>query len=377
MTVELPTPPLKKIKDAWKDQKEEFISAYEAADDGSGSISIGSPPVPGYVDTYAEAVEFLAGEPVNTGAPYISGDPIVGQLLTVHPGSWSGVSPIECTFQWQHDANGLLPIEDIVGDVGSEMEIQEDQFGNDIFCVVTATNSYGSASVRTDGVGTVVHPNVTLDNTAVPTLAGTAETGATLTCTPGTWVGDSPITVAHSWWYADDTEGTNLTLIADETGVTLVVPSAASHKFVTCHEAAVETTGDHESAALYSNYSGQIDGPPPPVGPTNTVPPAFVNTHVFAGSPPTEDEPNPTILRWGHGTWEGTGEIIYAQQIQIEDGSPFTLPLLYHDPRTDLTIWLDNVSFATHRIRVRITAADDTGTAPPVYTNILTILALT
>jgi hypothetical protein len=51
-----PIPPVGTITEAWKTQKENFVSDYEAADDDSGSIAnVGSPPVPKYVQTYDEA----------------------------------------------------------------------------------------------------------------------------------------------------------------------------------------------------------------------------------------------------------------------------------------------------------------------------------
>lgn len=61
MSIQFPDPPASTIVDAWDTQKGTFVSDYEVADDGSGSIaSVGSPPVPRYVQTYDEALEVLA-----------------------------------------------------------------------------------------------------------------------------------------------------------------------------------------------------------------------------------------------------------------------------------------------------------------------------
>src|SRR5437773_2414181 len=46
----------------------------------------------------AETAVAAAGPPSNIAAPVISGTALVGQTLTVNPGSWSGTSPITYTF---------------------------------------------------------------------------------------------------------------------------------------------------------------------------------------------------------------------------------------------------------------------------------------
>jgi hypothetical protein len=61
-------------------------------------------------------------------------------------------------------------------------------------------------------------------NSTVPTIAGTAKLGQTLTAAPGSWIGTAPITYAYQW-DACDPAGTSCVPLTGETTSTLVVLS--------------------------------------------------------------------------------------------------------------------------------------------------------
>jgi FG-GAP-like repeat len=85
------------------------------------------------------------GPPVNTSPPTISGTPASGSPLTCASGSWSGVSP---TFSYQWTRNGMV----IRGSTQPKYIAAVSDIGRLINCVVTATNTFGTASAHAAGV---------------------------------------------------------------------------------------------------------------------------------------------------------------------------------------------------------------------------------
>lgn len=89
-----------------------------------------------------------ATPPAFTVAPVVSGTAVVGQTLTCDGGTATGTEPITRTYQWQRD--GV----DIGGATASTYLLVQADAGNtsNIKCVVTATNSAGSASADSNTI---------------------------------------------------------------------------------------------------------------------------------------------------------------------------------------------------------------------------------
>jgi hypothetical protein len=87
--------------------------------------------------------------PINVVAPFVSGTTEVGQTLSVTTGSWSGVPYPTFTYQWR--SGGV----DIPGETGTTLLLTSSEVGELIDCVVTATNTEGSASQASNQVGPV------------------------------------------------------------------------------------------------------------------------------------------------------------------------------------------------------------------------------
>lgn len=77
--------------------------------------------------------------PVNTVAPVVTGNSQVGSTLSTGNGTWTN-SPSSFTYQWR--ADGV----DIGGATSNTLDTTGRTAGEDIDCVVTATNAGGSAS---------------------------------------------------------------------------------------------------------------------------------------------------------------------------------------------------------------------------------------
>ena len=90
--------------------------------------------------------------PVNTVAPVVSGTATVGQTLSTTNGTWTGTPTPTFAYQWQRGASN------IGGATSSTYVIQSADIGSTIRCVVTATNTVGSASANSNS--TIAVPDV-------------------------------------------------------------------------------------------------------------------------------------------------------------------------------------------------------------------------
>ena len=94
--------------------------------------------------------------PINTLAPVVSGTAVVGQTLTTTNGTWSN-SPTSYSYQWKRGATNI-------GTNASTYTLVSADAGQSITCVVTATNSAGSANATSNALSILatlldIYPN--------------------------------------------------------------------------------------------------------------------------------------------------------------------------------------------------------------------------
>jgi subtilisin family serine protease len=162
------------------------LRVQETASNIAGS---GAPSVSG-----ATAV-VVATTPAN-GHPNINGQASVGATLTAQPGGWNE-SPTAYAYQWQRcDAKGnnCAPIAQANA---AEYAVAEADAGNTLRVAVTATNALGSSAPATSNQTPMINWQQP-SNTAPPTIAGTAQSGQTLTASPGSWSG-VPTSFGYAW----------------------------------------------------------------------------------------------------------------------------------------------------------------------------------
>jgi hypothetical protein len=145
------------------------------------------------------------GAPVNVSYPTINlatGDtvPTVGHFLTASIGSWEGSFPITYTYQWKRcDAadpvNGACV--EIAGATFSIYTPVNADYGKRLRVAVTATNSHGAATQNSEVSATVIA--IPPKARATPQILGDNVVEQTLTLTPGTWDGSTPIAFVYSW----------------------------------------------------------------------------------------------------------------------------------------------------------------------------------
>jgi hypothetical protein len=165
--------------------------------------------------------------PTNDVLPSISGDNIVGGVLTVDDGEWSGNPAPSITRQWRR--NGTA----IPGATANTYTKTSTDLGTTISCRVTATNSQGTAQADATGSLSIVQPPAVVTN---PVITGTGKFGSTLTCTGGTYSGYPAPTVAHQW----QRNGVD---IPGATADTYVVAAADEGKNITCKNTATSSSG--------------------------------------------------------------------------------------------------------------------------------------
>lgn len=92
----------------------------------------------------ANAYEFITVQcgsflPVNSVAPALSGTPEVGETISVTDGTWTNNPTF--TYQWYLDGEEI---------VGADEDNYETDAEGDLYCIVTATNDFDSATAQSD-----------------------------------------------------------------------------------------------------------------------------------------------------------------------------------------------------------------------------------
>jgi len=162
----------------------------------TASNSHGSNPA-----TSSQTAVVVGLPPTNTTLPTISGTAGQGQTLTAANGTWTN-TPTGYAYQWRRcDSSGASCADISSATAGTYVPVPAD-VGSTIRVVVTASNSYGSASATSAQTAVVGVPpsNPSLHR---PSISGTAEQGYVLTAAPGIWT-NPPIDFAYLWRRCDN-----------------------------------------------------------------------------------------------------------------------------------------------------------------------------
>jgi len=141
--------------------------------------------LPAHADDAPPPVEIVG--PV-IGVPAIAGTPRVGEVLTADPGAWDPT--LVLSYQWSRDGVALP------GATGSSYLVVPADAGASLTVTVTgASEGVEPTSATSDPTAPVA---LGLLTAPVPTIAGTARVGVTLTARPGTWA--PAATVTYQWY---------------------------------------------------------------------------------------------------------------------------------------------------------------------------------
>lgn len=241
-----------------------------------------------------------SGTPVNTVIPAITGNLVVGQVLTSSTGTWTATPAATYTYQWFR-GNTLIS-----GATSSTYTLVTADAGLAMTVRVRAQNTKGEDTVSAVTLTNVGAPA----NTVAPAITGNAYVASTLTCSTGTWV---PAATSYAYqWYRDDV------LIGGATAATRVL--AGGDLGAVMHCAVTATNASGTSLATVSNDTAVVIAIP-----VNTVAPAITGTAQEGQT-----------LSLSNGTWTGGGSISYvyawyANDVLIGGATANTyVPLLAH-----------------------------------------------
>ena len=140
----------------------------------------------GSVAQHSYPVKVTRVKPANSVRPTITGTPKVSSILTATSGDWTNI-PAAYAYAWQRCTtnNTLASCTPIAGADQATYTLSAADDTAWIRVTVTATNSGGATSQHSSP--TVQITRLRPDNTTRPVLTGTAQVGATLSTSTGSW----------------------------------------------------------------------------------------------------------------------------------------------------------------------------------------------
>jgi subtilisin family serine protease len=146
----------------------------------------------------------VAGAPLNSGRPNISGHASVGEALSATSGQWTE-SPTAYQYQWQRcDAQGAN-CSAIAQAASSTYTAVEADVNSTLRVLVSASNALGSSPPEASNQTSVVNWQQP-SNTSLPSISGSPRVGQTLSTSTGTWSG-SPTSYGSAWQRCDSGGG--------------------------------------------------------------------------------------------------------------------------------------------------------------------------
>jgi hypothetical protein len=100
----------------------------------------------------------VVGPPVNTSIPLVTGSALVGGVVTVQPGTWTGRQPISFSYAWLRCNNAGGECVAIAGATGRSYRLTSADVGHKVRANVTARNAIGSVTVISSESGVASVP---------------------------------------------------------------------------------------------------------------------------------------------------------------------------------------------------------------------------
>ena len=184
------------------------VRVVVTAADPDASISQASAPTATVTDAL----------PLNQSAPTVTGTAQRGATLTAAAGTWAGIGNAYL-YQWERSSGGRWVY--IVGATASTYTLAAADEGDPVRVLVSASNPDGTSSAPSAATAAVAGaPPVA---TVVPTVSGSAQRGASLSASRGSWSGAGN---AYAYQWQRSLDGTTWTAISGATGLSYTVAVA-------------------------------------------------------------------------------------------------------------------------------------------------------
>lgn len=180
------------------------------------------------------AIPIIPILPSNTIAPVISGATALGSVLSSTTGTWIGTPAPTFAYQWRRG------VTNITSATNSTYTLVVGDSAQNITCVVTATNTSGSANATSNVITAQTYS--TPVNTVAPVISGTTTLGSILTSTTGTWTGNPSPTFAYEWYR-------NGLFIFGATSSTYTLMVGDSNANINCVVTAINVLGSESSVS--------------------------------------------------------------------------------------------------------------------------------
>ena len=316
----------------------------------SGSVGLG----------VASTGSSAATAPTNTALPTVIGQAKQGATIAASTGVWSGTTPLAFSYQWQRCDSGGGACVDIVTAIDETHRVALGDVGRTLRVVVVATNTSGSESAVSETSAKVMSaaPGDPV-NTQPPRLTGTVKLGSSLRAQYGAWQG-WPLHFRYQWQRCDAT-GAACSPIAGATRRDYTLMSADSGKTVRCVLTAINSSGQNTAVTPKSAVIAAVS---PPV---NTREPQISGT-AQAGS----------TLTVTSGTWNGSPSSYHYQWMRCpSSGGAGDASNCAAISGATTGSYAPGSADVGHRLRVRVTATNATGSKTVASNATATVKAAT
>ncbi|MEG3177066.1 BNR-4 repeat-containing protein [Sphingomonas sp. RB3P16] len=189
--------------------------------------------------------------PVNSVAPVVTGNALVGSVLTTGNGTWSG-SPTGYAYAWRRD--GV----DISGASNATYTLVTADAGHSITCRVYATNTGGTAGATSNAVAASAMPTVTISAAQSKSEGNSGASLYTYTVTRSTAIGAALVPWSFTAGGTDATDYTGGTLPAG--GNVSMADGVAAGTIVISVNGDTVVEGDETFTVLISTPAGYVAG---------------------------------------------------------------------------------------------------------------------
>lgn len=291
-----------------------------------------------------------AAPPDNRVAPAVAGAPVAGSTMTATPGTWAGTPTIDYAYRWQRCAADGGKCGDIAGATEESYPASDDDVGSTLRVRVIGSNLGGSGFATSERSATIqpgapAPGSEEIENTSLPTIAGMAHEGETLTADPGAWTG-SPVAYTYQWRRCD-TRGNGCTDVAGAVQREYELGRQDAN-----HRVRVRVTAFGTSAPAIADSAATDSVAPAASGggaaPSNTVAPQIVGVAREGRS-----------VSATSGTWEGASPSFAYQWRRCASDVGNCADV---DGATAQTYVVDRQDVGAV-LRVRVTATNDAGAA--------------